>query len=73
MRYHFVVQARRVVEDTLTLSVDAESLGKAKKIATSVALSYPKGSKDVKHCYVENRDTLGSELVSIERVVPNDD
>lgn len=73
MRYHFIAKARRVVEDTLALSVEAESLGQAKKLAEKVTLEYPRGVEEVTFCYVENRETVESSLVDIERVVPTND
>ena len=73
MRYHFKLVVQRVVEDTLTLSVDAERLGEAKQVAEEVALGYPHGNTDVPYCYIENRDTIESRLIDIERVVPTND
>ena len=73
MRYHFRTVVRRVVDDTITLSVEAPSLGKAKKMAEFASLSYPHGDELIPYCYIENRETVQASLLDIERMVKTND
>lgn len=72
-RFHFLSKTRRVVLDTVSLSVDAENLNEAKANAIKVLEDYPKGNTYVPYCYVENRETLESQVVSMRRLVPTND
>ena len=72
MRYHFTAKVQRVIEDTVLLSVEAPTLQKAKSEAQKAITLHPTGTS-VPYYYIDNRDTIQSQLIDIERVVPTDD
>jgi hypothetical protein len=73
MKYYFTAKVKRLVEDTVTLSVETDGdVDDAIETARIVAETYPNEHEEsgVDYCYVENRDTLHSELTNLERLVP---
>lgn len=74
-KFYFSADVERNVIDSVTISVEAESLGEAQSKAIEVAETYPKAHyiEGVPHFYIENRKIIGSSVIDMERMVKTGD
>ena len=70
--YYYTVTVERTVVDTINLSVEAEDETEAYKTIQKAVKQFPAPLENdkIKHMYVENRETISSQLLDLERKVP---
>lgn len=67
-RFKYTAKVKRTIEDTVSVVVTAEDTNEGYQIARRAVLTYPEVTGEgIPYCYVENRDTLNSELVEIKK------
>lgn len=76
-RYYYTVEVTQTFRDTVSVAVEAEHAGTARKIIREAMENFPNEipHDQIKHCYVENRDKVSTEVVNITRTigVPHDE
>lgn len=74
MKVKLKAVVQRTVLDTIFVKVDAPNVDTAKAIAAEALKYYPKAHElpEVGYIYVENRDSLDTQVVSIEEDLPRD-
>ncbi len=70
-RYYYTVEVTNTFKDTVSVCVEAEHAGVARKLIRSAMEQYPdKVSGDsVKHCFIENRDKVSTDVTNITRTI----
>lgn len=69
-RYQYTVDVINTFKDTITVEIEAEHAGVARKAIRSAMEQFPgKVTSDspIRVCYIENRDKVATEVVSIVR------
>ena len=71
-RYYYTVEVKQQFLDTVNLSVEAKSQDEAESVIKQAMRDFPDEvlHDRVKHCYIENRQKLDTEVVTLERRVP---
>ena len=66
--YYFKAKVINTFEDTISLSVEAAHAGEARKIIKESMTIYPDKlpHDNIKHCFIENRNKVGTEVVDIK-------
>ena len=73
-RYYFTAEVKQNFLDTVNLSVEAKDSDEAEAIIRQAMRDFPEEIPHdrIKHCYIENRVKLTTEVVNLERRVPVD-
>jgi hypothetical protein len=72
-RYYYTATVERTVVDTINLCVEAIDDDDAYKIVAKAVEVFPEplGHDNIKHMYVDNRQSLSSKLIDLERKIPS--
>lgn len=71
-RYYFTAEVKQQFIDTVNLSVEAANIGEAEAIIKQAMRDFPNEVPHdrIKHCYIENRNKLDTEVLNLERRLP---
>lgn len=71
-RYYYTAEVKQHFLDTVNLSVEAASVAEAEAIIKQALRDFPDEVPHdrIKHCYIENRQKLDTEVTNLERRVP---
>lgn len=71
-RYYYTAEVTQTFNDTVNLSVEAGSVAEAEAIIKQAMRDFPDEVPHdrIKHCYIENRVKLDTEVTNLERRVP---
>jgi hypothetical protein len=71
-RYYYTAEVKQQFLDTVSLSVEAASVAEAEALIKQAMRDFPDEVPHdrIKHCYIENRQKLDTEVTNLERRVP---
>ena len=69
--YDYTVEVINTFKDTITVTVEAEHAGVARKIIREAMNSFPNKipHDSIKNCFIENREKVSAEVGSITRTI----